>query len=145
MSPSPATSTPRPCPDYSKRLSDFHYLPSTKTPTSGRKPDDYQPRAQIKQIFQEGKLKAGDKKGIKEFSEKYVVSEKLVADYIEHLTDIEIKDKRGKRTERKHNKTTTLTGKISITETSCHPLEKVNINFIINHHNIALKERKMRK
>ena len=101
MSPSPATSTPRPCPDYSKRLSDFHYLPSTKTPTSGRKPDDYQPRAQIKQIFQEGKLKAGDKKGIKEFSEKYVVSEKLVADYIQHLTDIEIKDKRGKRTERK--------------------------------------------
>ena len=101
MSLSPVTSTPRPCPDYSK-LSDFHYLPSTKTPTSGRKPGDYQPRAQIKQIFQEGKLKAGDKKGIKEFSEKYVVSEKvIVADYIEHLTDIELKAKRGKRTERK--------------------------------------------
>ena len=45
----------------------FHYLPSTKTPTSGRKPDDYQPRAQTKQMFQEGKLKAGDKKAVKEF------------------------------------------------------------------------------
>ena len=46
-------------------------------------------------MFQEGKLKAGNKRAIKEFSEKYIVSEKLVADYIEHLTDIEIrKDKR---------------------------------------------------
>ena len=33
-------------------------------------------------MFQEGKLKAGDEKAIIEFSEKYVVSEKLVADYI---------------------------------------------------------------
>ena len=39
-------------------------------------------------MVQEGKLKASDKKAIKEFSEKYIVSEKLVADYIEHLTDI---------------------------------------------------------
>ena len=80
---------------YINKLSDFHYLPSTKTPTSGRKPDDYQLRAQIKQIFQEGKLKAGDKKAMKEFSEKYGFSEKLVADYFEYLTDIEMrKDKR---------------------------------------------------
>ena len=106
VSPSPATPTPRPYPDYSK-LRDSHYLPSTKTPTSGRKPDDYQPRAQIKQLFREGKLKARDKKTVKEFSEKYIVSEKLVANYIEHLSDIEmIKDKRltdnnRKRTERK--------------------------------------------
>ena len=94
LSPSLATSTPRPYPDYSK-LPNLHYLPSTKTPTSGRKPDDYQLRAQIKQIFQEGKLKAGDKKAMKEFSEKYGFSEKLVADYFEYLTDIEMrKDKR---------------------------------------------------
>ena len=64
LSPSPATSTPLPYPDYSK-LPDFHFLPSTKTPTSGGKLEDYQPRAQIKQMFQEGKLKAGDKKAIK--------------------------------------------------------------------------------
>ena len=42
-------------------------------------------------MFQEGKLKAGDKKAIKGFSEKYIVSEKLVANYIEHLTDIEMR------------------------------------------------------
>ena len=105
-SPSPATLTPRSQPDYSK-LPDFHYLPSTKTLTSGRKPDDYQPRAQIKQMFQEGNLKAEDKKAIKEFSGKYIASEKLVADYIEHLTDIEMRkdkwrtDNDRKRAERK--------------------------------------------
>ena len=59
------------------------------------KPDDYQPRAQIKKMFQEGTLKAGGKIAIKDFSEKYIVSEKLVADYIDHLTDTELrKDKR---------------------------------------------------
>ncbi len=43
-----------------------------------------------------------------------------------------------------NKKTMRLTGKISSTETSCHPLEKVNLNFIfitILH----LKEREMRK
>ena len=54
-------------------------------------------------MFQKGKLKAGDKKAIKEFSEKYIVSEKLVADYIEHLTDIEMrKDKQPTDNDRKH-------------------------------------------
>ena len=81
VSPAPATPTPKPYPDYIK-LPDIHYIPNTKTPTSGCKPDDYQPRAQIKKIFQEGKLKAGDKKAIKEFSEKYIVSETLVAQII---------------------------------------------------------------
>ena len=59
-------------------------------------------------MFQEGKLKAGNKRAIKEFSEKYIVSEKLVADYIEHLTDIEIrKDKR--RTDNDRNQLLSLT------------------------------------
>ena len=42
-------------------------------------------------MFQEGTLKAGDKNAIKDFSEKCIVSEKLVADYIDHLTDIELR------------------------------------------------------
>ena len=58
------------------------------------------------------------------FCEKYVVT-----DYIEHVTDIEMRtDKRQTDNDRKHaeryNKNTmALTVKISITETSCHPLE----------------------
>ena len=59
-------------------------------------------------MFKEGKLKAGNKRAIKEFSEKYIVSEKLVADYIEHLTDIGIrKDKR--RTDNDRNQLSSLT------------------------------------
>ena len=77
MSPSPATPTPRPYPEYIK-LPDFHYLPSTKTPTSGRKPDDYQPWAQIKQIFQEGKLKAGDERQSKSFLKKTLFQKRLL-------------------------------------------------------------------
>ena len=46
-------------------------------------------------MFQEGTLKAGGKIAIKYFSEKYIASEKLIADYIDHLTDTELrKDKR---------------------------------------------------
>ena len=53
-------------------------------------------------MFQEGKLNAGDKKAIKEFSEKYVASDKFAADYIEHLTDTEMrKDKRPTDNDRK--------------------------------------------
>ena len=40
--------------------------------------------------------------------------------------------------QKESNKNTmTLTGKISITETSCHPLEKVNLNFILNTINLS--------
>ena len=53
-------------------------------------------------MFQEGKLNAGDKKAIKELSEKYVASDKFAADYIEHLTDTEMrKDKRPTDNDRK--------------------------------------------
>ena len=49
-------------------------------------------------MFQEGKLKVWDKKAIKEFYEKDIVSEKLALDYIEHLTDITMrKDEQANR------------------------------------------------
>ena len=106
----------------------------------------------IKQMVQGGKPKARDKKAIKEFSKKYIVSEKLVADYSEHLTDIiEMrKDKRPtdndrKRAEESDRDTLTLTGKISITEASCHPLELVNLSLILITRILHLKERKIRK
>ncbi|RMX43173.1 hypothetical protein pdam_00009716 [Pocillopora damicornis] len=106
----------------------------------------------IKQMVQGGKPKARDKKAIKEFSKKYIVSEKLVADYSEHLTDIiEMrKDKRPtdndrNRAEESDRDTLTLTGKISITEASCHPLELVNLSLILITRILHLKERKIRK
>ena len=106
----------------------------------------------IKQMVQGGKLKARDKKAIKEFSKKYIVSEKLVADYSDHLTDIiemgidkRPTDNDRKRAEESDRDTLTLTGKISITEASCHPLELVNLSLILITRILHLKERKIRK
>ena len=53
-------------------------------------------------MFQKCTLKAGVKNVIKDFSEKYIFSEKLVADHIDHLTDIELRrDKRRTENDRK--------------------------------------------
>ena len=150
LSPTSATPTPRPYPDYSK-LPDFHYLPGTKTPTTGRKPDDYQPRAQIKQMFQEGTLKAGDKNAIKDFSEKYIVSEKLVADYIDHLTDIELrKDKRRtendrKRTARKQQEYNDIDWEDLYHKNQLSTVKVGELELYINHHNILFKGKKDEK
>ena len=92
---------------------------------NGCKPDDHHPQAQMKQIFQEGKLKTGDKKTIKEFSQKYIVSEKLVADYNGNPTHNEMRKEQimtGSMHKKSNRNTKTLSGKISITETSCHLL-----------------------
>lgn len=96
---SEAKPTPRPYPDY-KRLPEFHYLPISQTPANGRTPDDFQPRAQIKRMF-EKELKPGDSAAIEKFSNGYIVSEKLVAEYIEHLSQIKIrKEKKKAETDR---------------------------------------------
>ena len=95
-------------------------------------------------MFQGGNLKAGDK-AIKEFSEKYIVSEKLVADYFQHLTDIEIrKDKR--RTENDRNCVERKEPEYNEIkrEDLHHALELVNLNFIFTTTRSHLKEKKMR-
>ena len=63
------------------------------------------------------------------FSEKYIVSEKLVADYIDHLTDIELRkvkisgeQRMTESVQQESNRNTMiLTGKIFITKTNCQP------------------------
>ena len=50
-----------------------------------------------------------------------------------------------KRAEESDRDAMTLTGKISITEASCHPLEFVNLSFILITRILHLKERKIRK
>ncbi|CAH3124243.1 unnamed protein product [Pocillopora meandrina] len=51
--------TRRPHPDYGK-LPNFHHLSWSAAPTNGRKPDNFQPRAQIKRLFEESELVSGD-------------------------------------------------------------------------------------
>ena len=92
--------TRRPHPDYGK-LPNFHDLSWSATPTNGREPDDFQPRAQIKRLFEESELLSGDSEAIRKFSDKYIVPEKLVAEYVEHLAQIKMrKEKKKEETER---------------------------------------------
>ena len=92
--------TRRPYPDCGK-LPNFHHLSWSATPTNGREPDDFQPRAQIKRLFEESELDNGDSEAIRKFSDKYIVPEKLVAEYVEHLAQIKMrKEKKKGETER---------------------------------------------
>ena len=92
--------TRRPYPDYGK-LPNFHYLSWNATLTNGREPDSFQSRAQIKRLFEESELVSGDSEAIRRFSDKYIVPEKLVAEYVEHLAQIKMrKEKKKEETER---------------------------------------------
>ena len=70
-------------------------------PTNGREPDDFQPRAQIKRLFEESEVVSGDSEAIRKFSDKYIVPKNLVAEYVEHLAQIKMrKEKKKEETER---------------------------------------------
>ena len=92
--------TRRSYPDYGKLLN-FHYLSWSATPTNGREQDDFQPRAQIKRLFEESELVCGDSEAIRKFSDKYIVLEKLVAEYVEHLAETKIAQREEKRGDQK--------------------------------------------
>ena len=92
--------TRRSYPNYGK-LPNFHYLSWSATPTDGREPDDFQPRAQIKRLFEESELVSGDSEAFRKFSDKYIFPEKLVAEYVEHLAQIKMrKEMKKEETER---------------------------------------------
>ena len=74
--------TRRPYPDYGK-LPNFHYLSWSATPTNGDEAEDFQPPAQIKRLFEDSEIVSGDNEAIRKFSNKYIVPEELVAEYIE--------------------------------------------------------------
>ena len=79
-------STRPPYPDYGK-LPNFHYLSWNANLTNGHEVDDLiQPQAQIMLLFEESELVSGDSEAIRKFSDKYIVLEKLVAGYAEHLS-----------------------------------------------------------
>ena len=75
-------------------------------PTNGRELDDFQPRSQIKQLFEESEVVSGDSEAIRKFSDKYILPEKLVEEYVEHLAEIKKmrKEKKKEETEREQMK-----------------------------------------
>ena len=116
-----------------------------------REPDDFQPRAQIKKMFQEGKLKPGDDDAFTEFSEKYIVAEKLVLSYVQHLTEIE---KRKQKRQTENNRTRLLRQQQQYNDIDWSDLFhndelsslRVNeLNLYISHHNIQFKGKKREK
>ena len=56
-----------------------------------RAPDDFQPRAQLRKVIVEGNIKCGDNNKIEAFSKICIVSSDLVKEYLEHLTNIEVR------------------------------------------------------
>ena len=102
-------------------------------------------------MFQEGTLKARDKNVIKGFSEKFIVSEKPVADYIDHLIDIELrKDKwqtenDRKRTVRKQQEYNDIDWENLYHKNQLSTLRVGELQLYINHHNILFKGKKDEK
>ena len=102
-------------------------------------------------MFQEGKLNAGDKKAIKELSEKYVASDKFAADYIEQITDTEMrKDKRPtdndrKSAQRKQLEYNDIDWEDLYYRNQLSSLNEGELELYMNHHNIAFKGKKDEK
>ena len=83
--------TPRPYPDVTQ-LPSYHYLSKVgNIPVRNRAPDDFQPCAQLYRLFVEGNIKCGDNDKLEAFSKKYTVSPDLVKEYLEHLTNVEMR------------------------------------------------------
>ena len=96
----PILPVPRPYPDAS-RLPEYHYKNYKETPLviedgELRKPDNFQPRHQLRLLLEQGSISSDNKEELKEFSSKFVVSEKLVVEYVLHLEDLKLR--RDKRT-----------------------------------------------
>lgn len=89
---------PRPFPDREKP--GYHYLAARNTPLKNnegenRPIDDFQPRAQLKHLFENNAISSADEDSVTEFSTKYIVPENLTRKYILHLEHLELlKEKR---------------------------------------------------
>ena len=96
--------TPRPFPDTSSPS--HHYLLSEKTPTinadgSTREPDDFQPKAQLRKRFFNKEIKLRDSEEIEAFSKQYTVGVDLIEEYLQHLTNIELRKLKRKQEKEK--------------------------------------------
>ena len=69
-----------------------------------REVDDWQPRANIKKLFKEGKICLEDKESITEFAHKFCVEEKHVVAYVRHLHNLQILQTMRSRTRKQTSK-----------------------------------------
>jgi len=105
----------------------------------------------IKRLFEESELVSGDSEAIRKFSDKYIVPEKLVAEYVEHLAQIKMrKEKKKEETEkerierlnRKYNDIDWV-GLYNFDKLSSLRVEEYS--FYFSHHKITFKGKKAEK
>lgn len=70
------TRVPRPYPNY--EADSFHYLSAEHSTDLKRSVDDFQPCAQLRKLFQMGKITSSDEKGVESFSKTYIVPNELI-------------------------------------------------------------------
>jgi len=73
---------------------EYHYMTVKNTPLTDnigkdRLPDDWQPRSNIRTLVKQKTLSIEDTDAIKEVSQKFIVEEKHVKSYLEHLSSLE--------------------------------------------------------
>ncbi|CAB4011421.1 Transient receptor potential cation channel subfamily A member 1 [Paramuricea clavata] len=105
----PAKRVPQPVPDPERAC---HYLPVADTPLctendTPRPVDDWQPRANITKLFQDGEISLQQQDEITTFSETFYVIREYVVASIEHLTNLQSTKQirsRGRAEEQRHRK-----------------------------------------
>ncbi|CAH3104513.1 unnamed protein product, partial [Porites lobata] len=92
---------------------------SSNNDENGKKriPDDWQPRSNIKKLFEQGKLSINASDAITEFFSKFIVDEKLVKNYIEHLSQLQSVNEIRKQERRKEKQVRALKDSPSWTNT----------------------------
>lgn len=102
-------------------------------------------------MFEESKLVSGDSEAIGEFSNKYIVPEKLVAEYVEHLAQIKMrKEKKKEETERERmvrlNREYNDIDWVGLYNSDKLSSLKVNeLSLYFSHHKITFKGKKPEK
>ncbi|XP_065130789.1 uncharacterized protein [Paramisgurnus dabryanus] len=85
----PITRIPKPYPDH-QQLPALKYCPYNRTPVDGRLPDDFQPRAQLKKAVLHRDVQLDNPISISEFAQKYVVDERCVREYVQHIKRMDL-------------------------------------------------------
>ena len=121
----------------------LHYLPTKDTPTVGRSVDDFHPRVQLKAIFREDNSFFDNPDNIKDFSQKYVVTEDAIKMYVNHMKLLSLrKEKRSKEKAEQREEEARKTYKDydwegMFHERSLSQLKVVELDKYIAHHNLG--------
>ena len=137
--------TRRPYPDYSK-LPNFQSLSWSETPTFDREPDDFQPRAQIKRLFEGSILVSGGSEAIREFQINTFSPKSLWSTHLAQIKMRKEKKKEENGRERMERLNREYNGIDWIGLYNCDKLSSLRVNELslyLSHHKITCKGTKV--